>query len=185
MPNAARGAPYPSQGDVTDVPEDLQKLAEHVDKRPGIETMTTAQRNALSGVNLWPGRVVLNTTTQRHERYTGSKWLGREEFEPVEADKVALVVRGLEGQTAALEEWRRHDNVVLARVTAAGQVHATGMETSSSGTNGISGGYRVIGSNDVKITGFLGGGIPDITQVANTIVVWVDGTPRRVPFYNF
>lgn len=75
MPTTSRGAPYPDTTDGNNAPADLEALADWVNDRPGIATVTTTQRNALSGVDLWAGRHVWNTTTGRVEYYTGSTWL--------------------------------------------------------------------------------------------------------------
>lgn len=69
-----RGAPYPVATDNNDVPGDIQRLAEWVDLRPGISTLTTVQRDALAGVELWTGRVIFNTTTGLLERWNGAAW---------------------------------------------------------------------------------------------------------------
>lgn len=75
MGTTPKGAPYPDgSGLVTDGNEAMQALAEWVDGRPGIATLTTAERNALAGAQLWTGRVIYNTTASRHEQWDGSAW---------------------------------------------------------------------------------------------------------------
>jgi hypothetical protein len=70
----AKGYPYPVAGDNNNVPADIQALATYVDARPGVSPLTTAQRDALAGVDLWNGRVIWNTTTGQLERYNGATW---------------------------------------------------------------------------------------------------------------
>lgn len=43
--------------------------------RTQAEPMTTTQRDALSGANLFAGRLIFNTTTARTELYTGAAWV--------------------------------------------------------------------------------------------------------------
>lgn len=69
MATTTRGAPYPLATDTADPALDLRRLADWVDARPGVSTLTTAQRDALTGADLWDGRVILNLTAAALERY--------------------------------------------------------------------------------------------------------------------
>jgi hypothetical protein len=69
MATKSRGAPYPLGTDANNTAADIDALAGWVNDRPGIAQVTTTQRNALAGVELWDGRVVANTTTDRLNRY--------------------------------------------------------------------------------------------------------------------
>ncbi|TIC78770.1 glycine-rich domain-containing protein [Nocardioides sp. GY 10127] len=67
-----RGFPYPEPTDDNNIPADMQALAEAVDTMPGVAVLTTAQRDALSGAELWAGRVIANTTTGTVQQYRGA-----------------------------------------------------------------------------------------------------------------
>lgn len=69
-----RGAPYPLGTDNNDGPGAFFALATWTQDRPGIQTLTTAQRDVLTGGNLWVGRVIFNTTTNVMEFWSGSSW---------------------------------------------------------------------------------------------------------------
>lgn len=66
--NTPKGIPYPAPTDANNVPVDIKAVADWLDARPGIQTMTTAQRDALTGGNVWLGRIVFNSTTGRLEQ---------------------------------------------------------------------------------------------------------------------
>lgn len=70
MADSPRGVPGP---DLTDAPADIEAavnpLRDWVNDHPGISDLTTAERDALTGVDLWTGRLIYNTTTDRYERY--------------------------------------------------------------------------------------------------------------------
>lgn len=72
MPGAtAKGVPYSQGGDAAStIDTSMQGLAEWVDARPGVSALSTAQRNALAGADLWQDRVILNTDTGQFERLT-------------------------------------------------------------------------------------------------------------------
>lgn len=74
MGTTARGAPYPDGTDANDVPSDIQAIAQWTSDRPGIATMTDAERVALSGVELWDGRFVYATDTDRVWAYISGAW---------------------------------------------------------------------------------------------------------------
>jgi hypothetical protein len=74
MPTTSKGVPYPAPGSSNDVPTDLQTLAEWIDLHPGVSVLTTAQRDALTGGDLYEGRLIVNLTTGRAERRVGSTW---------------------------------------------------------------------------------------------------------------
>lgn len=63
----SKGVPVPEPSDQNDPPAYVGALADWVNDRPGIQSMTTTQRDALTGANLWAGRTIFNTTTQRLE----------------------------------------------------------------------------------------------------------------------
>jgi hypothetical protein len=64
-----KGAPYPILGDPNDAPFYIFTLAEWVDARPGTQVMTTGERDALAGGDVWDGRLIYNSTTDRLESY--------------------------------------------------------------------------------------------------------------------
>lgn len=76
MVTTAKGVPYPAETDANDVPADMGALAAWVDAHPGVAPLTTAQRDGLSAMELWDGRVVLNLTTGLLEKYNaaGAAW---------------------------------------------------------------------------------------------------------------
>lgn len=76
MPSStAKGAPYPVGTDnAADLDVIVQDLAQWVDEHPGVTPMTTAARDALTGADLWPGRMIYNTTTGKYQSYTGTTW---------------------------------------------------------------------------------------------------------------
>lgn len=71
-----KGAPYPSadRSDPNNPPLHIKQLADWVNARPGVAVMSTTQRNALSGTDLWEGRVIANITTGLLERREGTAW---------------------------------------------------------------------------------------------------------------
>lgn len=79
MPGAtAKGAPYILGGDpAADIDAVMQALAEWVDARPGVSGLSTAERDALAGADLWDNRVIWNKTTARLERFNDATdtWL--------------------------------------------------------------------------------------------------------------
>lgn len=63
---------YPQDSDPNDPPADFERLS---DRLAALQSgLTTTQRNGLSGTDLWAGRRIWNTTTQRTEEYTGTLW---------------------------------------------------------------------------------------------------------------
>ncbi len=56
-------------------PEVLDALATSTQLRNQVVPMTETQRNNLAGAELWNGRLVLNTTTNRIDRYNGTAWV--------------------------------------------------------------------------------------------------------------
>lgn len=65
----SRGIPILEVSDAADIPARINPLAQFVHDRPGVSALTTTQRNGLAGVELWDGRLITNTTTDRVERY--------------------------------------------------------------------------------------------------------------------
>lgn len=68
------GYPYPVGSDTTDVPADIQALAQAVDAAPGVPRLTQTQIDALTTTQKRAGRIVFNTTTGKHQRSNGSTW---------------------------------------------------------------------------------------------------------------
>jgi hypothetical protein len=76
MPQTDRGYPFPDGDDpITDGNDAIQALAERASLLPGIATLSTAQRDALEGVELWTGRVIFNVTVGRLQRWNGTAWV--------------------------------------------------------------------------------------------------------------
>lgn len=80
MPGStARGYPFSLGTDTADtIDTTMQSLAEKVDARPGVSSLTTVERNALVGAaELWDGRIIWNRTTAQQERYNvgTNSWL--------------------------------------------------------------------------------------------------------------
>lgn len=69
MATKTRGAPYPLGSDPNDAAGWLNSLAQWVDDRPGVAALTTTARNALTGVDRWDGKLVLDTTLDRLFRW--------------------------------------------------------------------------------------------------------------------
>jgi hypothetical protein len=65
----SRNVPILEASDAADIPARVNPLAQLFHDRPGVSALTTTQRNALTGAELWDGRVILNTTTDRLNRY--------------------------------------------------------------------------------------------------------------------
>lgn len=78
MPSTTpKGVPYAVGTDAaSDLDTITQSLAEWVDARPGTASMTTVQRNALSGASLWVGRVIYNEDSKTIQSYDGVAWNG-------------------------------------------------------------------------------------------------------------
>lgn len=65
----SRGVPMAQGTDSADIAARLNPVAQVVHDRPGVSALTTAQRNALAGAELWDGRVITNLTIDRLQRY--------------------------------------------------------------------------------------------------------------------
>ena len=76
MGQTAKGYPFPDTTDPADVPLDIEALANVNDARPGVSALTTVQRDALTGADLWDGRVIWNRTTTQLEQFisAGPAW---------------------------------------------------------------------------------------------------------------
>jgi hypothetical protein len=87
MPTTAKGFRFPTAADAADVPLDLGNLAADVDAKipAGI---TQAARDALTGADLWNGRLIVNTTSGDVERYD----LPTTTWEPVGDSPVDLIM---------------------------------------------------------------------------------------------
>jgi len=71
---AGYGIRYPLGSDPVDINQFFQDLAE--DAETALKALlTTTQRDALAGGNLWTGRRIYNTTTSRFEYYNGAAWV--------------------------------------------------------------------------------------------------------------
>ena len=77
MPSSTtKGVPFPLGSDsVSTLDTTIQDLAEWVDDQPGIATLTTVQRDALTGADLWTGRTIWNSNNSRIENYDGVSWV--------------------------------------------------------------------------------------------------------------
>lgn len=65
----------PLAADANNVPADLLTLATRLDAVPGIEILTTTQRDALAAAQKWTGRVIWNATTARLEAWNSAAWV--------------------------------------------------------------------------------------------------------------
>lgn len=65
----SRGVPMAENSDAADIAARVNAVADVVHDRPGVSALTTVQRDALSGSDLWDGRVILNTTTDQLQSY--------------------------------------------------------------------------------------------------------------------
>ena len=76
MPGStSKGVPYPVGTDAAASLDTItQSLAQWVSDRPGVASLTTAEIAALTGADLWTGRVVFNNQTLKPLVYTGSGW---------------------------------------------------------------------------------------------------------------
>lgn len=74
--STARGVPFPNVDgtDANNYPVHMQALAQWLNDNPGVKVVTPTQRDALTGADLWSGRTILNSSTGRLERYTGTAW---------------------------------------------------------------------------------------------------------------
>lgn len=78
MPDyTTRGVPFALGTDPNDLTLHTQALAEWVDAHPGVSALTTAQRDALTGAELWEGRVILNLTSGLLEKYDAAATVWR------------------------------------------------------------------------------------------------------------
>jgi hypothetical protein len=69
-----KGAPYPLGADpASTIDTTVQGLANWVDARPGIQALTTTQRDLLAGADLYP-RIIWNITNAQLEAYDGAVW---------------------------------------------------------------------------------------------------------------
>lgn len=68
--------PYPVAGDNNNVPSDMLALVTRLDAVPGIETLTTAARDALAAPQKWEHRLIYNSTTAQYEWWdvTAAVW---------------------------------------------------------------------------------------------------------------
>jgi hypothetical protein len=84
MPSTTtKGVPYPLGSDAAaELDTIVQSLAQWVDDNPGIASMTTTARNALTSAEEWVSRVIYNSTTSALERYNGAAWVSVADFTP-------------------------------------------------------------------------------------------------------
>ena len=69
---------YPAVDDNYDFPPEVRlALSKSAELRNTVPQMTEVERNNLTGTDLWDGRLILNTTTDRINRYdaTNTQWL--------------------------------------------------------------------------------------------------------------
>ena len=75
MADSPRGVPGPDLADAADIEAAVNPLRDWVNDNPGNATLTTAERDALSGVDLWEGRTIFNLTTKQLESWDGTVWV--------------------------------------------------------------------------------------------------------------
>ena len=68
------GLPYPEPSDPTDVPADIEALAQRVAQLLGHPPMTALQRDALSAADRYAGRGIWNEDAGRTETWDGDRW---------------------------------------------------------------------------------------------------------------
>lgn len=80
MATTPKGIPVPDETDPPDGPAQMNDIAQWLDDNPGIGQLTYAQINALSGADLWVGRLVRQTDTGTNRpvqgifEYNGFAW---------------------------------------------------------------------------------------------------------------
>ena len=77
---------YPAVDPTYNFPPEVRgALAKSLDLRNTVIPMTTTQRNNLVGIDLWDGRLILNTTTDRINRYDlgTTTWYAIAEFSEI------------------------------------------------------------------------------------------------------
>lgn len=108
----SRNVPMVEDSDAADIAARVNPVAQIVNDRPGISPLTTTQRNALAGSELWAGRVIFNTTTQAYEIWRSdlSEWHeGLEAPGSIKEWPSATIPSG----------WRKQDGAALSRTTYA------------------------------------------------------------------
>lgn len=65
----------PEAADPNNVPGDLLTLATRLDLVPGVEVLTTTQRDALGAAQKWAGRVIWNATAAQLQAWNGAAWV--------------------------------------------------------------------------------------------------------------
>lgn len=83
----SRNVPLVEGTDPADIAARVNPVAQLQHDRPGVSPLTTTQRNALSGAELWDGRVILNTTGDRIQRWDAgtSTWLSIADASEIQA----------------------------------------------------------------------------------------------------
>lgn len=73
----SRGVPMAEDSDAADIAARVNPVAQLHHDRPGVSPLTTTQRNALAGSELWDGRVIYNTILDRLQYYdlTAAAWV--------------------------------------------------------------------------------------------------------------
>ncbi len=146
-----RNVPMVEGTDPADIAARVNPVAQLAHDRPGVSALTTTQRNALTGAELWDGRVILNTTTDRLNRYDlgTTSWVAVADFSEIAA---LLATSGL---PAALAQTASRG--VSTSAARADHVHPTApwvgwtpVWTSTNGTpvvgNGsLAGRYQLVG----------------------------------------
>lgn len=64
----------PDGVDLVNVTTDINDNLDKLDANPGLKSVTTTQRNALAGADLWAGRMVYDSTLGKFFWYTGAAW---------------------------------------------------------------------------------------------------------------
>lgn len=196
MATQSRGAPYPLGTDANNTAADIQALSLWVNDRPGVSPLTTTQINALTGVDRWDGRVVLDTTLDRLKRWDAglASWVLVADFSEIAAllatsgTPAALAdtaSRGVSGSAA------RADHV---HAWPAWQAYTPTVGNMTLGTGGTSSGRYVQLGKTVHFrakvvlgTGFtLGvGGPPGVTfPVASSVLTAVGRTAHLSGVFN-
>lgn len=83
----SRNVPLVEGTDPADIAARVNPVAQLAHDRPGVSALTTTQRNALTDAELWDGRVILNTTTDRLNRYDlgTTSWVAIADFSEIAA----------------------------------------------------------------------------------------------------
>lgn len=133
------------------------------DPHIGIAPLTTTQRDALSGLNLWSGRIIFNTDSNRLEQYSSGAWhqiyiSGGSIYDSIDGSL-------LEGSVHLDEVYSGYGEITHLYVqdlatTAGGQVLDTAMK-------GAAGGVATLDSNAKLPASQLSSLIPDVSNLTD------------------